>query len=420
MTLRLGLLSTARINAEILAAASGVDRVEVVAVASRDGGTGRGLRARARARSCPRLVRGAPRRRRGGRDLHPAPERPPPRVDDALHSEPASTSSARSRTRATRPRSRRRSTLAEQAGLVLMEAFMYRHHPQTTTRRGARRERCGRDAARDPGDLHLPARACRRRAARPGARRRLADGRGLLLRERVAAARGRARARARRAGRRGNGRRPRVPRDAALRRRRGRPDRLLVLAAAIPASRGARRGGLRRRRVALADRTGAATCSCGETASRAAIDVPTADMFRLELENFAAAVAGDAPPLLGRADALGQARAIDALYRSAAEGADGHGVRERQRLDRPVRDAPAGELARADRVDQVRPTGPEADVLDVRPRRPGRRRDVRVEDRELVALVLEEPRLRRRRRARSGTARRPRSARARSAPRRRL
>ncbi len=50
------------------------------------------------------------------------------------------------------------------------------------------------------------------------------------------------------------------------------------------------------------------------------IEVPEADMFALELENFGAAVAGDAPPLLVRADALGQARAIEALYRSAAEG----------------------------------------------------------------------------------------------------
>ena len=48
------------------------------------------------------------------------------------------------------------------------------------------------------------------------------------------------------------------------------------------------------------------------------VDVPEGRMFALELEDFAAAVAGDAPPLLGRADALGQARAIDALYRSAA------------------------------------------------------------------------------------------------------
>jgi xylose dehydrogenase (NAD/NADP) len=50
------------------------------------------------------------------------------------------------------------------------------------------------------------------------------------------------------------------------------------------------------------------------------VDVPDARMFELELENFAAAIAGEAPPRLGRADALGQARAIEALYRSAAEG----------------------------------------------------------------------------------------------------
>lgn len=45
--------------------------------------------------------------------------------------------------------------------------------------------------------------------------------------------------------------------------------------------------------------------------------VEQADSYRLELENMADAIVGDAPALLGRADALGQARAIDALYRSA-------------------------------------------------------------------------------------------------------
>ncbi len=50
------------------------------------------------------------------------------------------------------------------------------------------------------------------------------------------------------------------------------------------------------------------------------LEVPERDLFAGELENLAAAVAGTAPPLLGREDALGQARAIDALYRSAAEG----------------------------------------------------------------------------------------------------
>lgn len=43
--------------------------------------------------------------------------------------------------------------------------------------------------------------------------------------------------------------------------------------------------------------------------------------YRLELENLAAAVRGEAEPLLGRADALGQARTIDALLHSAASGA---------------------------------------------------------------------------------------------------
>jgi D-xylose 1-dehydrogenase (NADP+, D-xylono-1,5-lactone-forming) len=51
------------------------------------------------------------------------------------------------------------------------------------------------------------------------------------------------------------------------------------------------------------------------------VEVPEADSYRLELEDFAAAVAGERDPLLGREDALGQARTIDALYRSAESGA---------------------------------------------------------------------------------------------------
>ncbi len=50
------------------------------------------------------------------------------------------------------------------------------------------------------------------------------------------------------------------------------------------------------------------------------IDVADADRYQLQLENFAAAIRGEAQPLLGRADAVGQARVIDALYRSAASG----------------------------------------------------------------------------------------------------
>jgi D-xylose 1-dehydrogenase (NADP+, D-xylono-1,5-lactone-forming) len=44
------------------------------------------------------------------------------------------------------------------------------------------------------------------------------------------------------------------------------------------------------------------------------------DSYRLELENLSDAIAGAPPLLLGREDALGQARAIEALYRSADEG----------------------------------------------------------------------------------------------------
>ncbi len=44
------------------------------------------------------------------------------------------------------------------------------------------------------------------------------------------------------------------------------------------------------------------------------------DSYRLELENLADAIEGRAELLLGREDALGQARTIDALYRSAETG----------------------------------------------------------------------------------------------------
>ncbi|HEV7808799.1 MAG TPA: Gfo/Idh/MocA family oxidoreductase [Solirubrobacteraceae bacterium] len=44
------------------------------------------------------------------------------------------------------------------------------------------------------------------------------------------------------------------------------------------------------------------------------------DSYRLELEDLSAAIREGRAPLLGRADALGQARTIEALYRSAAEG----------------------------------------------------------------------------------------------------
>jgi xylose dehydrogenase (NAD/NADP) len=50
------------------------------------------------------------------------------------------------------------------------------------------------------------------------------------------------------------------------------------------------------------------------------VPVPVADAYLLELEDFAAAVAGEREPLLGRADAVGQAQALEALSTAAERG----------------------------------------------------------------------------------------------------
>jgi predicted dehydrogenase len=50
------------------------------------------------------------------------------------------------------------------------------------------------------------------------------------------------------------------------------------------------------------------------------MEVESVSPYRLELENVSAAIRGEAELRLGRDDALGQARTIEALYLSAAEG----------------------------------------------------------------------------------------------------
>jgi predicted dehydrogenase len=47
------------------------------------------------------------------------------------------------------------------------------------------------------------------------------------------------------------------------------------------------------------------------------IELEPTDSYRLELENLADAIRGEAPLLLGREDAVAQARALEALHRSA-------------------------------------------------------------------------------------------------------
>jgi predicted dehydrogenase len=50
------------------------------------------------------------------------------------------------------------------------------------------------------------------------------------------------------------------------------------------------------------------------------IELERADSYRIQLENFSDAISGVGEPLLGRDDALGQARALEALHRSAQNG----------------------------------------------------------------------------------------------------
>jgi predicted dehydrogenase len=50
------------------------------------------------------------------------------------------------------------------------------------------------------------------------------------------------------------------------------------------------------------------------------VEVPLIDSYVLEVTDLTAAVNGEHPPLLGRNDALGQARTIEALYRAADTG----------------------------------------------------------------------------------------------------
>ena len=51
------------------------------------------------------------------------------------------------------------------------------------------------------------------------------------------------------------------------------------------------------------------------------IELEPVDSYRLELENVSDAIRGEAEPLLGRADAVAQARALEALHASAGSGA---------------------------------------------------------------------------------------------------
>jgi xylose dehydrogenase (NAD/NADP) len=50
------------------------------------------------------------------------------------------------------------------------------------------------------------------------------------------------------------------------------------------------------------------------------VPVERINHYQLELENLGAAIRGEADPLLGRVDAVAQARTLEALYRAATDG----------------------------------------------------------------------------------------------------
>jgi xylose dehydrogenase (NAD/NADP) len=313
--LKLGLLSTARINLEILAAVPA--RVEVVAVASRDLARAEAFArehglARAHAsyealladRDVDAVYIPLPnglhhqwtmRSLRAGK--HVLCEKPysrrPPEVEEAFD-------------------------LAESAGLVLMEAFMYRHHPQTRAVEdlvagGAvgrpRTIRSSFGFALDrPGDVRLSGELDGGALMDVGCycvsgSRLLAGEPERVFGEQVVGETGV---------------------DVAFHGTLRFPDDIVAqFDCSFVQMRGQRlavvgeEGELVVETPFRPDWGGDVYLVRGDETTR--VDVPQARMFQLQLENFAAAAAGEAPPLLGRADALGQARAIEALYRSAAD-----------------------------------------------------------------------------------------------------
>ena len=317
--LRLGLLSTARINRAIPDAAGVTDRVEVAAVASRDG---------ARANEYAR-EHGIPRAHGSYEELFADSE-----VDavyiplpNRLHHEwTLRALAAGKHVLCEKPYSRRpsevedASELAEGAGLVLMEAFMYRHHPQM----------------RRVGELVSGDAVGRLRAIRAVFRFRLDDETNVRLQPAldggalmdvgcycVSGARLLA------------GEPHRVQGEQVLGETgvdvafhgtlRFADDVVAQFDASFVAPRRQEleaigdEGSLVVEAPWRADWGGGILLRRDDEVER--IQVEVADSYVLELQNFADAVEGRAEPLLGREDALGQARAIEALFRAAETGA---------------------------------------------------------------------------------------------------
>jgi len=308
--LRLGLLSTARINDSLLEGAAGTDAAEVVAVASRTE-----ARAAAYARE-----RGIPRAHGSYEALLADPE-----VDAVYVALPndlhASWSiralEAGKHVLCEKPLARTAAAAegafaaADRAGRVLMEAFMWRHLPQTRTlvelvRDGAvgrvRLVRCAFTFVLDrPEDFRT--RPEHEGGALMDVGCYCVSGARLLLGEPESA----------QATQVTGGEGVDVHMTATLRFAGG---AVATFECALDEALG---HDLRLRgdggELFLADPWHANSPGIERDGER--IDVPYANAYALELENFSAAVRGEAEPLLGEADAIGQARAIEMLYAAA-------------------------------------------------------------------------------------------------------
>jgi len=322
MAVRWGILSTAKINDAVLAGAAGSDAVDVVAVAGRDEGR---TRAYARAKGIPTAYTGY-----DALLADPAVEAVYVSLPNGLHVEWAIRAlRAGKHVLCEKPLSRRVSEVerafaaAEEADRLLMEAFMWRHNPQTlrlaelVAERVVGETRLVRAAFSFPltdsanvrlsGDLVGGAlmdvgcycvSGARLVAGEPeavSAQMVLApdDGSGVPVDVRTVAT-------------------MRHPGGVL-----STFDCALDLAGRDELEVVGEDGSL-----FLDDpwHCHAATIDVRRDGSVEAIATVPADSYRLELENLSAAIRGEADPLLGREDALGQARVIEALYASAAAG----------------------------------------------------------------------------------------------------
>src|SRR5918994_454233 len=206
MSVNWGFLSTARINRLVLAGARESDRVDVVAVASRD---------RERAEAYAR-ENGVERAYASYEALLADPDVEAVYISlpNSLHVDWSMRAlQAGKHVLCEKPLSRRPAEVegafdaAEQAGLLPVGGVHVPAQPADGEVGGARRLGCDRHAPARPRRLQLPARGRRERPVERRPRRRLAHGRGLLLRERRPPPRRGAGAGLRRAGRRGERRR---------------------------------------------------------------------------------------------------------------------------------------------------------------------------------------------------------------------